>query len=102
MPTYRRYPVRLVRGDGLHVFDDTGRAYLDFAAGIAAVPLGHGHPRWLAAVHAQLDRLVHISNLYATRPQEELAQRLQALAGFGLVFLSNSGAEANEAALEIV
>ncbi len=102
MPTYRRYPVRLVRGDGLHVFDDQGRAYLDFAAGIAAVPLGHGHPRWLAAVHEQLDRLVHVSNLYGTGPQEELAGRLRDLAGFGLVFLSNSGAEANEAALKLV
>jgi len=102
MPTYRRYPLRLVRGEGLRVFDDAGRAYLDFAAGIAAVPLGHGHPRWLEAVHAQLDRLVHVSNLYATGPQEELAERLRELAGFGLVFLSNSGAESNEAALKIV
>jgi acetylornithine/N-succinyldiaminopimelate aminotransferase len=102
MPTYRRYPVRLVRGEGLHVFDDEGRAYLDFAGGIAAVPLGHGHPRWLAAVHEQLDRLVHVSNLYSTNPQEQLAERLRALGGFGLVFLANSGAEANEAALKVV
>jgi acetylornithine/N-succinyldiaminopimelate aminotransferase len=102
MDTYQRYPVRFVRGEGLRVFDADGRAYLDFAAGIAAMPIGHSHPRWVAAVKDQLDRLVHVSNLYETEAQERLAERLVRIAGFGKVFLSNSGAEANEALLKIV
>ena len=103
MPTYRRYPVRLVRGEGLTVWDDGGRAYQDFAGGIAAVPIGHSHPAWVAAVSEQAGRLVHVSNLFHTDPQEQLAARLADVTGLGGgVFLSNSGAEANEAALKIV
>lgn len=102
MPTYRRAPVTLVRGEGLRVFDSDGRAYLDFAGGIAVVPIGHAHPDWVAAVAAQAGRLVHVSNLWSTEPQESLAERLTGLAGFGLAFLSNSGAEANEALLKLV
>jgi acetylornithine/N-succinyldiaminopimelate aminotransferase len=104
MPTYTRYPVRVVRGEGLRVWDQAGRPYLDFAAGIAAVPVGHGHPEWVAAVADQAARLVHVSNLWETGPQEELAERLVSVAGLPgyRVFLSNSGAEANEAALKIV
>ncbi|MEX2459655.1 MAG: acetylornithine/succinylornithine family transaminase [Actinomycetota bacterium] len=101
MPTYARYPLTLVRGEGCRVWDDAGRAYLDFAAGIASVPLGHAHPRWVEAVRAQAGELVHVSNLYATVPQERLAERLAELAGFGLTFFANSGAEANEAALKL-
>jgi acetylornithine/N-succinyldiaminopimelate aminotransferase len=103
MPTYRRYPVRLVRGEGLTVWDDGGRAYRDFAGGIAAVPIGHSHPAWVSAVSEQAARLAHVSNLFHTGPQEELAARLAGITGLGGgVFLSNSGAEANEAALKIV
>ncbi|MBI4260542.1 MAG: acetylornithine transaminase [Actinobacteria bacterium] len=102
MATYDRYPVTLVRGKGVRVQDDAGRWYLDMAGGIAAVPIGHAHPRWVAAVTEQAGTLVHVSNLFRTGPQERLAERLVALAGFGEVFLSNSGAEANEAALKIV
>ena len=101
MPTYARYAVTLVRGEGCRVWDDEGRSYLDFAAGIAAVPLGHSHPAWVDAVRRQAGELVHVSNLFSTGPQEDLAARLSALAGFGQVFFSNSGAEANEAALKI-
>ena len=102
MPTYKRYPVKLVRGEGLTVWDDTGRAYLDFAGGIAAVPIGHSHPAWVKAVTEQAGELVHVSNLFRTGPQEELAGRLSEVTGLdGGVFLSNSGAEANEAALKI-
>jgi acetylornithine aminotransferase len=104
MPTYRRYPVTLVRGQGMEVFDDEGRSYLDFAAAIGAMPLGHGHPHWRKAVAEQLDALTLVSNLWATPPQAELAQRLVGLLPIedGRVFFSNSGAEANEAALKIV
>ena len=104
MPTYRRYPVTLVRGEGMHVFDADGRRYLDFAGALGAVPLGQGHPAWRAAVHEQTDRLGLVSNLYETEPQALLAERLAALSGIpdARVFLSNSGAEANEAVLKLV
>ena len=101
MPTYKRYPVTLVRGEGLQVFDDAGRAYVDFAGGIACLPIGHSHPAWVEAVQRQAATLTHVSNLYSTEPQERLAERLVEILGFGQVFLSNSGAEANEAALKI-
>lgn len=102
MGTYKRYPVTFVRGAGTRLWDADGREYLDFAAGIAVVQIGHGHPRWLEAVTAQAARLVHVSNLFYTEPQVELAERLVGLAGFGRVFLANSGAEANESALKLV
>src|SRR5437762_13490231 len=92
MPTYRRYPVTLVAGEGLRVTDDAGRSYLDFAGGIACVPIGHAHPRWVATVREQVGTLTHVSNLFATVPQQRLAGRLTRLAGFGRVFLCNSGA----------
>lgn len=101
MGTYRRYPVTFVRGDGCDLFDDDGRSYLDFAAGIAVVQIGHGHPRWVDAVVAQAAKLVHVSNLFFTEVQVELAERLVSLLGWGSVFLANSGAEANEAALKL-
>jgi len=102
MPTYARYPLTLVRGQGTRVWDDRGNTYLDFAGGIAAMPLGHSHPAWGRAVTDQVATLTHVSNLFSTDPQEHLARRLANLAGFGSVFLANSGAEANEAALKIV
>jgi predicted acetylornithine/succinylornithine family transaminase len=101
MPTYKRYPVTLVRGEGLKVFDDQGNAYVDFAGGIACIAIGHSHPAWVEAVREQAGTLTHVSNLYSTEPQERLAERLAEVAGFGEVFFSNSGAEANEAALKI-
>lgn len=104
MPTYARYPLTLVRGEGMHVVDDAGRAYLDFAGALGAMPLGHGHPRWRAAVHEQADGLGLVSNLYATEPQARLAAELAETLPVrdARVFLCNSGAEANEAALKLV
>ncbi len=101
MPTYARYPLTLVRGRGTKVWDDAGREYLDFAGGIAVTAIGHSHPRWVEAVTDQARTLAHVSNLWSTGPQEELARRLTGLAGFGQAFFANSGAEANEAALKI-
>lgn len=101
MGTYRRYPVTFVEGRGSRLHDDRGKKYLDFAAGIAVVQIGHAHPRWVEAVTAQAARLVHVSNLFFTEPQVALAERLVDLAGWGRVFLANSGAEANEAALKV-
>jgi acetylornithine/N-succinyldiaminopimelate aminotransferase len=104
MPTYARYPLTLVRGDQLTVWDDGGTAYLDFAGALGANPLGHGHPRWKKAVHDQVEMLDMTSNLYATAPQATLAQRLAELLPIpdARSFFCNSGAEANEAALKLV
>jgi acetylornithine/N-succinyldiaminopimelate aminotransferase len=100
LPTYPPTRVTFVRGDGVTLFDEHGREYLDFAAGIAVVALGHRHPAVLDAAHAQLDRLWHVSNLFGTEPAQELAQRLSARFGVAQAFFCNSGAEANEAALK--
>jgi predicted acetylornithine/succinylornithine family transaminase len=100
LPTYPLTRVTFVDGDGVWLTDDMGRRYLDFAAGIAVVALGHGHPAPLAAAHRQLDRLWHVSNLYGTEPAPALAEALSARFGGGQAFFCNSGAEANEAAIK--
>jgi acetylornithine/N-succinyldiaminopimelate aminotransferase len=100
LPTYPPAKATFVEGDGVWLTDADGRRYLDFAAGIAVVSLGHRHPAPLAAAHAQLDRLWHASNLYATEPAAELASILSARFGGAQAFFCNSGAEANEAALK--
>jgi acetylornithine/N-succinyldiaminopimelate aminotransferase len=102
VPTYGRYDVALVRGRGARVWDEAGKQYLDFGAGIAVSTLGHAHPRMIEAIEKQARELIHTSNLYYTRPQGELARRLVGIAGTaGKVFFSNSGAEANEAAIKL-
>jgi acetylornithine/N-succinyldiaminopimelate aminotransferase len=100
LPVYARQDLTFVRGEGTTLYDAEGRAYLDFLAGIAVVGLGHCHPAPLAAAHAQLDRLWHVSNLYWTEPMVELAQRLSARADGARAFFCNSGAEAVEAGLK--
>ena len=101
LPTYARADVTIVRGEGARVWDDAGRAYLDFGTGIAVAGLGHRHPAVTAAAHAQLDRLWHASNLYWTEPMLLLASRLSERFGGAQSFFCNSGAEANEAALKV-
>ena len=102
LPTYVRADVTIVRGEGCRVWDDSGRAYLDFGGGIAVVALGHRHPAVTAAAHAQLDELWHASNLYWTEPMLRLAGLLaERLGGGAQAFFCNSGAEANEAALKV-
>jgi predicted acetylornithine/succinylornithine family transaminase len=100
LPTYPPTRVTFVEGEGTRLVDDAGREYLDFAAGIAVVSLGHRHPAPLAAAHAQLDRLWHASNLFGTEPARELAAALSKRFGGAEAFFCNSGAEANEAALK--
>jgi predicted acetylornithine/succinylornithine family transaminase len=100
LPTYARQDVTLVSGEGAWLVDAEGRRYLDFLAGIAVVGLGHRHPAPLAATHAQLDRLWHVSNLYWTEPMTRLAERLSERFGGAQAFFCNSGAEAIEAALK--
>ena len=101
LPTYARAEITVVRGDGCRVWDDRGREYLDFGAGIAVVGLGHCAPAPLAAAHEQLDRLWHASNLYWTEPMLRLAALLAQRFEGGRAFFCNSGAEAIEAALKI-
>ena len=101
MQTGRRLPVTFVRGEGCLLYDEEGKEYLDLVAGIAVNLLGHAHPEVAAALIGQARTLVHTSNLYFTRPQVELARRLVDLSFPSRVFLCNSGAEANEAAIKI-
>ena len=98
--TYPEPQVEFVTGDGVWLTDGEGREYLDFAAGIAVVGLGHRHPAPLAAAHAQLDRLWHASNLFATDPARVLADVLSEKFGGAQAFFCNSGTEANEALLK--
>jgi acetylornithine/N-succinyldiaminopimelate aminotransferase len=101
MQTGRRLPVTFVRGRGCLVYDEAGREYLDMVAGIAVNLLGHAHPDVVQALNRQAAQLIHTSNLYFTRPQVELAQRLVELSFPSRVFFCNSGAEANEAAIKL-
>jgi acetylornithine/N-succinyldiaminopimelate aminotransferase len=100
LPTYARLDVTFVDGDGSWLTDADGRRYLDCFAGIAVVGLGHRHPAPLAAAHAQLERLWHVSNLYWTEPMQELAAKLSDRFGGAQSFFCNSGAESIEAALK--
>ncbi|MFA5321437.1 MAG: acetylornithine transaminase [Smithella sp.] len=101
MNTYKRFPVVLVKGSGVKVWDVNGKEYLDFAAGIAVCSLGHSHPQVIDAVKEQLDKLTHVSNLYYTQPQTQLAKLLVDNSFADKVFFCNSGAEANEAAIKL-
>lgn len=98
--TYTRPSVVFRRGQGARLFDANGKSYLDFAAGIAVTALGHSDPEWARAVADQAARLTHVSNLFHTAPHVELALRLVEASFADRVFFSNSGAEANEAALK--
>jgi predicted acetylornithine/succinylornithine family transaminase len=98
MPTYKRYPLVFMRGQGTRVWDADGKEYLDFGAGIAVDLLGHGSPVISGALAKQSATLVHTSNLYYTEPQGLLAKKLVELVGIdGKCFFCNSGGEANEA-----
>jgi acetylornithine aminotransferase len=99
--TYKRFPIALVKGEDCTLTDAAGRTYTDFLAGIAVCNLGHCHPRVTAAVAEQAGTLVHVSNLYYTLPQTELAGWLTAHSFADRVFFCNSGAEANEAAIKL-
>jgi predicted acetylornithine/succinylornithine family transaminase len=103
MATYAPPPVTFVRGEGSRLWDDDGREYLDFLSGLAVTSLGHAHPAVADAVCAQARTLLHVSNLYGTEPQRQVAATLDRLidAGPGRVFFCNSGAEANECAIKL-
>ena len=101
MGTYARFPLTLSKGRGCWVQDDNGRRYLDAVAGIATCTLGHSDPALRRALHRQLRRLQHVSNLYRIPEQEELAHWLSTNSCASSVFFCNSGAEANEAAIKL-
>jgi len=104
MNTFGQPKLVLTRGTGAHVWDEDGKEYVDLLGGIAVNSLGHAHPALVAAVTQQLQTLGHISNFFASEPQIQLAERLVSLIGgspTARVFFSNSGTEANEAALKL-
>lgn len=101
MNTYARLPVAFTHGEGVWLFDETGKRYLDALSGIAVSTLGHNHPRLVRAIAQQAACLLHTSNLYRIPLQEELADRLADLSEMDEVFFCNSGCEANEAAIKL-
>lgn len=101
MPTFNRLPVVLVKGEGCRVWDDEGRVYLDLVAGIAVNVLGHCHPALVNAICEQARTLIHVSNLYYTIPQLELAKLIIDNSNGSKIFYANSGAEANEGAFKV-
>jgi acetylornithine/N-succinyldiaminopimelate aminotransferase len=101
MQLAKRWPVTIVRGKGMKVWDDTGKEYLDFVAGIAVTSLGHCHPVIVKALTRQAKTLIQMSNMYYTVPQLQLAELLVKTSCLNRVFLCNSGAEANEGAIKL-
>jgi acetylornithine/N-succinyldiaminopimelate aminotransferase len=101
LQNYRTQPLVFERGEGVYLYDVEGRRYLDLLGGIATCALGHCHPEVVGAARAQLERLWHVSNVFYSLPQIELAERLTALCGLERAFFCNSGAEANEALFKL-
>ena len=101
MNTYNRLPVAFTHGEGVWLWDSNGKRYLDALAGIAVNTLGHAHPKFTAALCTQINKLIHVSNVYQVREQEQLADKLCALSHMQELFLCNSGCEANEAAIKL-
>ncbi len=101
MPNYKRLPVSFAKGEGAWLWDNAGKRYLDALAGIAVCGLGHAHPVLRQNLCEQVGELLHTSNLYGVERQSQLADKLTELSGLDEVFFSNSGAEANEAALKL-
>lgn len=99
--TYGRFPIVITKGSGCTLWDSEGRLYTDFVAGIAVCNLGHAHPRVAKALSDQAEKLLHVSNLYYTEPQIDLAAWLVENSFADRVFFGNSGAEANEAAIKL-
>lgn len=101
MNTYGRQPVTFEKGVGVWLYDQLGNQYLDALSGVAVNGLGHAHPKFVAAVQAQVARLVHVSNIYQIAEQARLADKLAEISGMDKVFFCNSGCEANEAAIKL-
>lgn len=98
--TYNRYPIVLDHGEGVYLYDTEGKKYLDFAAGIAVCSLGYGHPEYNAALKEQMEKLLHVSNLFYTAPVIDAAEKLKKASQMDRIFFTNSGTEAIEGALK--
>ena len=98
--TYNRFPVVFEKGEGVHLYDVNGKEYLDFCAGIAVFALGYGNKEFNEAIKAQIDKLIHTSNLYYSEPAVAAAKKLVEITGMKRVFFTNSGAEAIEGAIK--
>src|SRR2546425_10283352 len=101
MNTYARQSVAFVRGEGVWLWDEAGKKYLDALAGIAVNTLGYAHPKLTRALTEQIDRVLHTSNLFRIPVQEAAADRLAEITGLDEGFFCNSGLEAHEAAIKI-
>lgn len=101
LSTYRRLPLEIVRGEGVHLYDARGNAYLDFLGGVAVNALGYGHAGLQKAIAEQVSRYIHISNYFVQQQQIELAEMLREITGYRRVFFCNSGTEATEGALKL-
>ncbi|MBQ2643127.1 MAG: aspartate aminotransferase family protein [Eubacterium sp.] len=99
--TYNRFPVVMDYADGVYIYDENGKKYLDAAAGIGVCSLGYGHEGWKTAITDQLDKITHTSNLFYNMPSVEAAEKLANATGLKKVFFTNSGAEAVEGALKM-
>ncbi len=99
--TYNRFPVAFDHGDGVYLYDTDGRRYLDFAAGIAVNAFGYNVEEYKDALKAQIDKLMHVSNLYYTEPMAKAAHKLAEASGLKRVFFTNSGTEAIEGAIKV-
>lgn len=98
---YHRFPVAFDHGDGVYLYDAEGKKYLDFGAGIAVMALGYNHKRYNDALRAQIDKLIHTSNLFYHEPGSIAGQKLREASGLPHVFFTNSGTEAVEGALKL-
>ncbi len=99
--SYARFPVVFTHGEGSTLYDDKGKSYVDFSAGLGVNSIGHGNAEWVKAIADQAAKLGHSSNLYYTEPSALLAKRLCELSGLSKVFFANSGAEANEGMIKV-
>lgn len=102
LPVHKRFDITFSRGEGMYLFDDSGKKYLDFGAGIAVNSLGHCHPKLVEAITNQAKKLWHVSNIYNGAELNNYAEKLTQAAGFDYVFFCNSGAEAIECAIKMI
>ncbi len=102
LQTYKRIPIKISHGEGVYLFSEDGKKYLDFFSGLAVNALGYGNKKIIQAIEEQIKKFIHLSNYYINSPQIELAERLVKYSGFSKVFFTNSGTEAVEASLKLI
>jgi acetylornithine/N-succinyldiaminopimelate aminotransferase len=102
LPTYKRIPIKISYGEGVHLYDNKSNKYLDFFSGLAVNALGYGHPKIVQAVCSQISKFSHLSNNYITDIQIEFAELLLKYSGMSKTFLTNSGTESIEAAIKLI